>query len=128
MPAAEAMESGSESELEESFKYSFPKTFNKGEYLLRIGEYCSFVGFVNKGLIVTTIIDNTGNEKDNQILSEARAAAIKDYLVNKMPASAEKITAAGKGQNFPIAENVTAAGKQKNRRVAIVITYLVIAQ
>jgi len=72
--------------------------------------------------------DNTGNEKDNQILSEARAAAIKDYLVNKMPASAEKITAAGKGQNFPIAENVTAAGKQKNRRVAIVITYLVIAQ
>jgi outer membrane protein OmpA-like peptidoglycan-associated protein len=72
--------------------------------------------------------DNTGNEKTNQILSEARATAIKDYLVNNIPASAEKITAAGKGQNFPIAENVTAAGKQKNRRVEIVITYLVITQ
>jgi outer membrane protein OmpA-like peptidoglycan-associated protein len=70
--------------------------------------------------------DNSGNEKNNQILSEARATAIKDYLVNKIPAAAEKITAAGKGQNFPIAENSTAAGKQKNRRVEIVITYLVI--
>ena len=72
--------------------------------------------------------DNTGNERSNQILSEARATAIKDYLVNKIPASADKITAAGKGQNFPIAENTTASGKQKNRRVEIIITYLVITQ
>ncbi len=72
--------------------------------------------------------DNTGNQKSNEALSEARASAIKAYLVNVMPANAEKITATGKGQNFPIAENTSAAGRQKNRRVEIVITYVNVIQ
>jgi CRP/FNR family transcriptional regulator, anaerobic regulatory protein len=60
----------SQEELEKSFSYSQPKTFVKGEYLLRIGEYCRFIGFLNKGLIVTTIIDNAGKEKASNFIYE----------------------------------------------------------
>ena len=67
--------------------------------------------------------DNTGDEKNNQSLSEARATAIKKYLVNKLPDAIEKISSSGKGQSFPVAENTTITGRQKNRRVEIAITY-----
>lgn len=60
----------SQSELEKSFSYSEQKTFSKGEYLLRIGEYCRFIGFLNKGLIMTTILDNEGTEKASQFIYE----------------------------------------------------------
>lgn len=60
----------SQEELEKTFSYSVPKTFFKGEYLLRIGEYCRFIGFLNRGLILTTIIDNAGNEKASNFIYE----------------------------------------------------------
>jgi len=60
----------SQEELEKSFRYSVPKTFAKDEYLLRMGEYCRFIGFLNKGLIITTIIDNAGNEKASNFIYE----------------------------------------------------------
>ncbi|GAB2826510.1 OmpA family protein [Ferruginibacter profundus] len=72
--------------------------------------------------------DNSGSENKNLLLSVNRATTIKNYLVEKIPGTAEKITAAGKGQYFPVAENTTAAGRQKNRRVEIVITYLSISR
>jgi CRP-like cAMP-binding protein len=75
----------SKSELEESFKYSLPRTFKKGEYLLRIGEYCRFIGFVNKGLIVTTIVDNTGNEKASQFICENCFFTYTEGLASNIP-------------------------------------------
>lgn len=60
----------SQEELEKAFAYSQPKDFGKGEYLLRIGQFCRFIGFLNKGLIMTTIIDNAGNEKASSFINE----------------------------------------------------------
>lgn len=60
----------SQEELEKSFSYTQPKKFVKGEYFLRIGEYCRFIGFLNKGLIITTIIDKAGNEKASNFIFE----------------------------------------------------------
>lgn len=37
--------------------------FPKGTYILRRGEYCHFIGFLNKGFIVTTYIDKDAAEK-----------------------------------------------------------------
>ena len=51
-------------ELEESLKLSTFKKYAKGEYVIRIGEYCRFIGFINKGLMVTTTVDDTGKESD----------------------------------------------------------------
>ena len=52
----------SRDEIEESLKYSEFKRFTKGNYILRAGEYCQFIGFLNKGFIVTTFVDESGNE------------------------------------------------------------------
>ena len=49
-------------ELEQSLKYITFKKYLKGEYILKIGEYCRFIGFINKGLMVTTTVDDSGKE------------------------------------------------------------------
>jgi CRP-like cAMP-binding protein len=49
-------------DLEQSFRYSNVRHYKKGEYILRIGEYCRFIGFLNSGLIVSTIIKDDGKE------------------------------------------------------------------
>jgi outer membrane protein OmpA-like peptidoglycan-associated protein len=73
---------------------------------------------------ITGHTDSTGKEKDNQLLSQSRAEAIKNYLAEKLPAKADKMTAAGKAALLPVAGNTTAAGRQRNRRVEIIITYI----
>ncbi len=75
----------SREELEKSFSYSEPKTFKKEEYLLRIGEYCRFVGFLNKGLLITTIIDNAGNEKASNFIYEGCFFTYTEGLASNTP-------------------------------------------
>ena len=48
-------------DVEESLQYSHVQYFKKGDYILKIGDYCRFIGFLNSGLIVNTII-NEGKE------------------------------------------------------------------
>lgn len=59
--------------------------------------------------------DNTGNKKDNQVLSEMRAHAVYSYLV-KRGIDISRLTYAGFGESVPIADNETPEGRQKNRR------------
>jgi hypothetical protein len=47
-----------EGDLQKAFQYSDIKYFKKGDYVIRIGEYCRFIGFINSGLIVGLIIDD----------------------------------------------------------------------
>jgi OmpA-OmpF porin, OOP family len=64
--------------------------------------------------------DQTGSEQHNLVLSEDRAAAVRDYLVrNGVPPA--RITSQGFGMSIPVSENETEAGKQLNRRVEFVI-------
>lgn len=65
--------------------------------------------------------DDVGSEASNMELSEKRAQAVRDVLVNA-GVPAERITSSGKGEAEPIATNKTAAGRQQNRRVELVIT------
>jgi OmpA-OmpF porin, OOP family len=62
--------------------------------------------------------DNTGKEEKNQVLSENRATAVKDYLVSKGIAES-RLASAGYGSSKPVADNKTAAGKAKNRRTEL---------
>ncbi|MBI5497343.1 MAG: OmpA family protein [Deltaproteobacteria bacterium] len=64
--------------------------------------------------------DNTGNADYNQKLSQARAEAVRDYLVQNGVAS-ERLEAAGFGDQRPVAPNNSEAGRAKNRRVDFVI-------
>ncbi|MGD1961718.1 MAG: OmpA family protein [Fulvivirga sp.] len=59
--------------------------------------------------------------KDNWDLSALRATSIIRILAGA-GISTERITAAGRGEYFPVASNETATGRQKNRRTEIIIT------
>ena len=63
--------------------------------------------------------DSTGTPESNQKLSERRAKAIVDKLV-ELGISRSRLTAVGKGQFAPIADNSTEEGRAKNRRVVFV--------
>jgi outer membrane protein OmpA-like peptidoglycan-associated protein len=65
--------------------------------------------------------DSTGTAAFNQKLSEQRAMTVRDYLV-QAGVDMNSVTAAGLGQDMPIADNSTAAGRQKNRRVEIIVS------
>lgn len=64
--------------------------------------------------------DNTGNEDQNKILSEARAKSVAEYLIAK-GIEKRRISFIGYGGTKPIATNDTDNGKQQNRRVEFVI-------
>jgi len=51
-----------DADLDKAFEYSSVRYFKKGDQIMRIGEYCRFIGFINSGLIVSTIIDDNGKE------------------------------------------------------------------
>jgi outer membrane protein OmpA-like peptidoglycan-associated protein len=65
--------------------------------------------------------DSVGSDDSNQRLSEARANAVRDFLVNAGVSSAA-ISSSGQGEGVPVATNNTAAGRQQNRRVELIIT------
>src|SRR5512139_416154 len=63
--------------------------------------------------------DSQGSEKFNQMLSQARAEAVRIYLIGK-GISGDRLTAKGYGESSPVADNSTEAGRFKNRRVEFV--------
>lgn len=60
--------------------------------------------------------DTDGSRADNQALSEARARAVRSYLVDA-GIDPDRITAVGYGEIQPLVPNSTAANKQRNRRI-----------
>lgn len=64
--------------------------------------------------------DNTGSKSFNQTLSEDRAKAVGNYLVNHQ-VEASRIKTIGYGYDKPLASNDTEEGKAQNRRVEILI-------
>ncbi|WP_255423965.1 OmpA family protein [Xanthomonas sp. SI] len=63
--------------------------------------------------------DDSGDAVHNKSLSESRAAAVVAYLTGAGIA-ADRLRAAGFGQEQPIAPNTTEEGKARNRRVELV--------
>jgi len=65
--------------------------------------------------------DSVGTDEYNRQLSERRAEAVRDYLVQQ-GISADAIVASGFGKSEPVASNDTAEGRQQNRRVELVLS------
>jgi len=74
-------------------------------------------------LIINGHTDNVGKPESNQLLSERRAASVRDYIVKKGIASERILKVQGFGQTQPMVENTTAANKQLNRRVEFIVKY-----
>lgn len=71
--------------------------------------------------------DSKGNDAYNQRLSEARAVAVRDYLISVRTVDGTKLTTKGVGELKPVAPNMAPdgkddeAGRGRNRRVEVVL-------
>ena len=66
--------------------------------------------------------DNVGDPAYNMTLSQKRAVAVQNYLIEK-GISPNRITAKGYGETKPVASNDTDEGRAKNRRVELVLHF-----
>jgi outer membrane protein OmpA-like peptidoglycan-associated protein len=64
--------------------------------------------------------DSTGDLLANNLLSQARAESVSNYL-NQKGVALDNLQVVGLGSSRPIASNATSAGKQQNRRVEIIL-------
>ena len=76
--------------------------------------------YPNSTISIEGHTDNTGTANYNRILSQRRANAVADILVNNGVPPA-RLYAVGRGENEPVASNLSATGRAQNRRVEIVI-------
>lgn len=60
--------------------------------------------------------DNAGSRAGNLSLSQARAEAVKAYVVGR-GVNAEMVAVSGEGPDRPVADNRTAEGRARNRRI-----------
>jgi outer membrane protein OmpA-like peptidoglycan-associated protein len=65
--------------------------------------------------------DSVGSDKANLTLSEKRAYAVMNWLVQFGGIDAQRLSAKGYGETRPVASNDTEEGRQLNRRVDFVI-------
>lgn len=80
----------------------------------------SLEAYPNSTVQILGHTDNTGSASHNQTLSERRANAVADVLLdNGIPFS--RIETIGRGEDQPIASNLDEEGRRQNRRVEIVI-------
>ncbi|WP_291788735.1 OmpA family protein [Cecembia sp.] len=65
--------------------------------------------------------DNTGSFEHNQKLSEKRAEAVVNYLIENYQIAAARLKGHGVSSLSPISTNTSEEGKSKNRRVEMVV-------
>lgn len=101
--------------------------FESGETSLREEALASLVEVVDllqsepdKNIRIEGHTDSTGEAATNIKISEQRANAVRDALVS-LGVTASRITAAGMGEDFPIASNDTVEGRAQNRRVDVIL-------
>lgn len=89
-----------------------------GPTLSKLGEILS--DHPRLGVQIEGHTDSSGSAAINLELSEQRAAAVRDALIEG-GINAERLSIQGLGSKVPIADNATQAGRQRNRRVEIYV-------
>jgi outer membrane protein OmpA-like peptidoglycan-associated protein len=74
-------------------------------------------------VIIEGHTDSIGNHAYNMSLSEKRAQAVEQYLVDQ-GVDVSRISTKGLGPDFPVADNATNEGRQRNRRVEVILPNL----
>jgi type II secretory pathway predicted ATPase ExeA/outer membrane protein OmpA-like peptidoglycan-associated protein len=85
--------------------------------LLRIAEI--LIASPQSKAIIEGHTDDSGEESYNSELSNRRALAVKDLLVNEYHIPATRLSTIGAGSSAPIESNLTGRGRAYNRRVEV---------
>jgi outer membrane protein OmpA-like peptidoglycan-associated protein len=101
--------------------------FESGQTQLREEAHSSLVEVVDllqsepdKKIRIEGHTDSTGEAATNLEISEKRANTVLDALV-ALGVDSARVTAAGLGEDFPIASNETEEGRDRNRRVDVIL-------
>jgi OOP family OmpA-OmpF porin len=90
-----------------------------------MGEVEKVAKFLHKYGNVKAVIeghtDSTGSHAHNEKLSQRRADAVKQLLIDRFSIDASRLQAVGYAETRPIAGNNTAEGRAQNRRVVAVM-------
>lgn len=102
--------------------FDFDRSEVKAEYFDEIEEVTDFMEqYPDVVVELEGHTDSRGTEEYNQGLSERRATAVRQVMIDRFGISGGRITARGFGEGQPIATNDTDAGRAQNRRVITVI-------
>ena len=77
--------------------------------------------FGEPDVIIGGHTDSTGAEGLNEVLSQQRAEAVRQYFVANATIPYDKIIAVGYGSMRPLASNATESGRAINRRIDVTI-------
>ncbi|ACU89905.1 OmpA family protein [Desulfomicrobium baculatum] len=99
--------------------FDFDKSDIKPEYHQELADFASYMRQQQSFTVVEIAghTDSVGTDEYNQKLSERRAKAVRDYLVNELGMDTNLFSAVGYGESKPIATNDTDAGRAENRRI-----------
>jgi outer membrane protein OmpA-like peptidoglycan-associated protein len=111
-PVAEAVR------VELDVKFDFDKAQVKEGSFADIKNLADFMAqFPQTTTVVEGHTDSVGTDAYNQGLSERRANAVRDVLVNQYGVTGSRVNSVGYGETRPVADNATDAGRAINRRV-----------
>ena len=79
------------------------------------------MNYPERDILITGHTALAGTEAGRLLLSQQRAAAVADYLLELGVRERDQMTLRGVGAQEPVADNSTEAGMRKNRRVEITI-------
>jgi len=98
---------------------SFEISDTAKQQLQKVAQYCLADHLVKK-VKIAGYTDNTGRKSYNNAISEARAKAVKEYLIS-LGIHETRLSVTWYGVKNPTAPNDTEAGKKVNRRVVVKI-------
>jgi len=110
--------------------FDFDKSEIKPEFAAELKKAGDFI-LKNKdvlNILITGFTDSVGEEVYNQNLSERRAAAVKQYLIENFAIDPKRLITQGSGEANPVAANRTKAGRAENRRGEIICCVIILPE
>lgn len=103
--------------------FDYDRSEVKAEYDEEIEDFADFMKeYGNTNAVIEGHTDTRGSDAYNQPLSERRANAVREELVNEYGIEEDRVSAVGYGESRPVDNSNTEAGHARNRRIEAVLS------